>query len=118
MTRLTFRTAPYGLDPITDFTLDRVEDSDGLFKLVADDGTRLYLLDTQVHLPTYAPKLTAEHYATVGGADQLLRVLVVVTPTAEEWTVNLAAPILVGVDGVAAQVILDGADWPIRFPLT
>ena len=45
--------------------------------------------------------------------------LAVVHPGAEEpTTANLLAPILVNpVTGAAAQVVLDGDEWPLRAPL-
>jgi flagellar assembly factor FliW len=118
---LTFVTPPPGLGPLTDFTLNLIDGSDGLYSLVAQatEDIRLFVIDAAVYLPDYTPELSAEQVATLNltvPGDAL--VLVVANPGASGTTVNLMAPIIVNASsGDAAQVILDGQDWPLRAEL-
>jgi len=118
---LTFVTPPPGLEPITDFTLNRVEGAAGLYSLqaVPNPDTRLYVLDASVHLPDYTPYISTEQSNALSlttPADAL--VFVVVNPGEDSTTVNLMAPIVVNaVTGVCAQLILEGQDWPLRAEL-
>lgn len=80
------------------------------------DEVRLFVLDAAVHLPDYSPVLDDEQTALLGltdAADALL--LVVANPAADGLTVNLLAPIVVNRrTSRAAQLILDGQDFPLR----
>ncbi len=120
MTRLTFTTPPYGFEPETEFELVPVEGAVGLSSLrAAGSGMRVFVLDTAPHLTAYRPRIPAFELAHLGASPEPdgLRVLVVVNPSGDETTVNLAAPIVVTASGGARQVILDGTDWPMRQPL-
>lgn len=120
MTRLTFTTPPYGFEPLTEFDLAPVDGAVGLSTLrAAGTGTRVFVLDAASHLDDYRPRIPAFELAHLGASvdRDTLRILVVVNPSGEETTVNLAAPIVVTPNGAARQVILDGADWPMRQPL-
>ena len=115
MTRLAFVEPPYGLGPIVDFDLEPVADAAGLYALTG--GTiRLFLLDAARHLPAYRPIIAEADLADLGDAVGVT-VYVVVNPAEGAWSVNLAAPVLVGAGGRARQVILDRGDWPVRTPL-
>jgi flagellar assembly factor FliW len=118
---LTFVTPPPGLDPVVDFVLDEVEGAHGLYSLHAASTPprRLFVVDAAVHLPDYSPEITDEQSAALGvtRAEDAL-VLVVANPSAVGTTVNLMAPIVVNSStGAAAQLILEGQDWPLRAEL-
>ena len=118
MTLLTFTPPPYGLGPQTRFELSPVNGAPGLSTLAGIDGeARVFLLDAGVHLAEYRPIIPSFDLAELGAAADGVRVLVVVNPSAEATTVNLAAPMLVAPHGRARQVILDGSVWSIRSPL-
>ncbi|ROP75334.1 flagellar assembly factor FliW [Frigoribacterium sp. PhB107] len=122
---VAFVAPPFGLEPLVDFVLDEVEGATGLFALRATDTSdtssevRLYVLDAAVHLPDYSPVLTDEQTTGLDlhdAAEALL--LVVATPAASGMTVNLLAPVVVNTrTGQAAQLILEGQDWPLRAEL-
>lgn len=125
---VAFVAPPFGLEPLVDFVLDEVEGAAGLYALRATgDGSapapaeavRLYVLDASVHLPDYSPVLTDEQTTGLDlhdAAEALL--LVVATPAASGMTVNLLAPVVVNTrTGRAAQLILEGQDWPLRAEL-
>ena len=118
---LTFVEPPPGLAPHVEFTLAPVDGSDGLFTLRAadDSGLRLYLVDPQTVREEYAPTLTDEQtvaLALESPDDALL--LVVAHPSADGVSVNLLAPVVVNRStGAAAQVILEGQDYPLRASL-
>nr|WP_223269512.1 flagellar assembly protein FliW [Frigoribacterium sp. ACAM 257] len=119
---VAFVAPPFGLEPLVDFVLDEVKGAAGLFALRATDASaevRLYVLDAAVHLPDYSPVLTDEQTTGLDlhdAAEALL--LVVATPAPSGMTVNLLAPIVVNTrTGQAAQLILEGQDWPLRAEL-
>lgn len=118
---LSFVVPPPGFAPHTEFTLEPVGGADGLFRLdaVDDEALRLYVVDPQTVVDGYAPVLADEHVADLdlsGGDDAL--VLVVASRTSDGVHVNLMAPIVANPStGAAAQVILDGQDYPLRAPL-
>jgi len=113
-----FVTPPPGLEPAVDFVLAGIDNTPGLFSLMAGDGgARLFVLDAAVYLPDYTPRLPDADLAAIGAETGDAVVLVVVNPGSQS-TVNLAAPILLNrVSGACVQVILEGTDWPLRAPL-
>ena len=118
---LDFVAPPPGFAPHTRFALTPVEGADGLFSLDAldDEALRLFLVDPNSVVADYTPTLSVEHVDELGLAapeDALL--LVVVSRGADGVHVNLLAPIVANLrTGVAAQVILDGQDLPLRAAL-
>jgi len=115
MTRLAFVEPPYGLGPTVDFDLEPVADAQGLYALTGG-GIRLFLLEAARHLPAYRPIIAEADLAELGDAVGVTT-YVVVNPADGAWSVNLAAPVLVGAAGRARQVILDRGEWPVRTPL-
>lgn len=119
--QLAFVAPPFGLGPLTGFTLSELEGSHGLFSLVADQDPdiRLFLVDAAAYVGEYSPELSDDQVAAVqvsSPEDALL--LVVVTPADDAVTVNLRAPIVVNAKtGAAAQVIVQDGDWPVRAQL-
>jgi flagellar assembly factor FliW len=118
---VAFIAPPPGLAPHTDFDLSPVDGAEGLFALSAreDADLRLFLVDPRTVLADYAPELTDEQASQLALAepdDALL--LVVANPGSDGVHVNLLAPVVVNTaTGAAAQVILDGQDYPVRAPL-
>lgn len=118
MTLVTFSPPPYGLGPQTRFELEPVDGAHGLCTLTGvDDGPRIFLLDAGAHLADYRPIIPNYDLGELGVDAAAVRVFVVVNPSGEHTTVNLAAPVLVAPSGVARQVILEGSVWPLRTPL-
>lgn len=119
---LTFVAPPPGLAPHVEFALDEIDGAPGLHALrAADDaGVRLFVVDAAMYVPDYAPVFSEEQLSdvgahTAGDAD----VLVVTMLDDEGPVVNLLAPLLVNAStGAAAQVILDGTDFPLRAHLS
>jgi len=115
---LSFVAPPPGFAPHTRFALAPVEGADGLFHLDAidDDALRLYVVDPQTVVADYAPTLSAAHVDELGLStpeDALL--LVVVGRGPEGVHVNLLAPIVANRStGIAAQLILEDQDLPLR----
>ncbi len=115
---LEFVAPPPGLAPHTAFVLDRIAEAEGLFALtaVSDDAVRLFLVDPRDVAPDYAPVLTdtqAEQLALDSADDALL--LVVAQLTEAGVGINLLAPVVVNQrTGGAAQLILEGQDFPLR----
>jgi flagellar assembly factor FliW len=114
---LTFVAPPPGLGEDTDFRLRPLDGADGLYALeTSDAGTRVFVLDAATYLADYAPVLSDDQVAQLEltDPDQALA-LVVANPGDGGTTVNLLAPIVVNTTtGRAAQVILEGQDWPVR----
>lgn len=118
MSALEFVTPPPGLSPHTTFALDEVDAAGGLYALTAaaDPEVRLFAVDPAAVLDDYAPALSDAHVADLGLAQpEDARVLVVARMTDEGIGVNLLAPVVINRrTGVAAQVILEGQDLPVR----
>lgn len=117
-TAVTFVAPPPGFAPHVRFALDDVLGADGLFALRAEDDPdiRLFVVDSAVYVPDYTPSVHREDLDALGVTDpDEVLVLVVATLDGGAPMVNLMAPVLVAREtGVAAQVILDGDDWPLR----
>lgn len=118
---LTFIEPIPGLEALTRFALNPVEDCPELFTLRSVDApdTRLFLIDPAAFFPDYRPEVDDDVIAHLApeGTDPV--VLVVLRPASDDLphTANLLAPILVNpVAGTAVQTVLDD-DWPLRAPL-
>lgn len=122
MSAVTFVASPPGLAPLTEFAFEAVDDADGLYTLIASDApdVRLFVIDAPLYLPDYSPVVTVEQLASIGATEpDAVRLLVVATLQESGPAANLMAPILMNeVSGEAAQVILEGDDWPLRMPLS
>lgn len=118
---LDFVSPPPGFASHTRFALDPVPGADGLFSLDAldDDALRVYVVDPQRVTTDYAPTLSDDDVQALGltAAGEAM-LLLVVGRSSDGLHVNLLAPIVVNsTTGVAAQLILDGQDLPLRAPL-
>lgn len=119
-TTLRFVDSPPGLDPHLDFALDAVDGAPGLsvLRAVDDEAVRLYVIDPELYLADYTPRVTADELEAIGANADEAQVLVVATLDADGPVVNLLAPVIVNpASGVAVQVILDADDWPLRHRL-
>jgi len=119
---LTFIEPPPGMAQLTRFDLDALDDAGFLFALrsLESPGVRLFVIPPQAYFPAYAPLVSDQVREALGMVEASQPVmLAVVTPgEGEPTTVNLLAPIVVDpVTGNAAQVVLDGDEWPLRAPL-
>lgn len=118
MSALAFLSPPPGLAPHVDFALEPVEAAEGLFTLTssADPGVRLFAMDAAVVVPDYAPVLSDEQAGSLGlQSPDDASLLVVAQLTPEGIGVNLLAPVVVNRHTArAAQVILEGQDFPVR----
>ena len=121
MTGLTFLTPPLGLDPLTDFTLEQLEGTGGLYALQAVNvpDRRMFLLDPSVYVPGYRPELTDEQVEALKLTSPDEAALFVIANHRDgATTVNLLAPIIVNTTtAMCAQFILEGQDWSIQTPL-
>jgi len=119
--QLSFVAPPPGFAPHTAFALDPIEGAEGLFSLTAAEQPelRVFVVDPATVVADYAPTLTDEQSAELGlGSAEEALLLVVASRAADGVHVNLLAPIVAHREtGVAAQVILDGQDYPLRAPL-
>lgn len=119
---LTFIEPPPGMVQLTRFDLDALDDAGFLFALrsLESPGVRLFVIPPQAYFPAYAPPVSEQVREALGMSPDTQPVLLaVVTPgEGEPTTVNLLAPIVVDpTTGAAAQVVLDGDEWPLRAPL-
>jgi flagellar assembly factor FliW len=118
--RLVFTAPPPGLAPLVDFELAEVEGALGLYTMRAVGADlRLFLIDPQFFVPEYLPRLPEEEIAALGaGSAAEIDVYAVATLDESGPVVNLLAPVLVNPrTAAAAQVILDGQDWPLTASL-
>lgn len=118
--QVEFASPPFGLAPLTSFTLVRVEGAEGLYALRSTaQPVRLFLLDVSALGDAYRPSLTEGALAQVGAPDaSAVRIFVVANPADDGVYVNLRAPVVVHRDtGCAAQVILEDQSHPLRAPL-
>jgi flagellar assembly factor FliW len=119
---IVFVEAPPGMATLTRFDLTALDESGFLFALRSLEiaGVRLFVIPPQAYFQGYAPEVSAS-VRTALGLDATTQpvMLAVVHPGADEpTTANLLAPILVNpITGAAAQVVLDGDEWPLRAPL-
>ncbi|WP_085367405.1 flagellar assembly protein FliW [Leifsonia sp. NCR5] len=121
MSAVSFLAPPPGLEPLVDFELTAVAGAEGLYTLQAAERPeiRLFTIDAARHLPGYSPELPDDKAADLGvsTADEVLA-LVVVTPSREGSTVNLAAPVLVNrATGAGLQLVLDDDVFPVQAEL-
>lgn len=115
---LDFVTPPPGLAPLLRFSLDEIAGAVGLYSLrsLDDASIRLFVLDAAIHLPEYSPEISDQQCELLDiRVSEDAFVLVVTNPGSTQTSVNLMAPIVVNSStGLAAQVILDDQDWPMR----
>lgn len=119
---LSFVESPPGMAGLTRFDLSALDESGFLFALrsLEQPGVRLFVIPPQAYFADYAPEVSATVRTALDlGPDTQPVMLAVVHPAHDEpTTANLLAPIVVNpLTGAAAQVVLDGDEWPLRAPL-
>lgn len=128
---LSFTAPMPGLEAAGGFALRGIDGAPGLYAMEsASPRIRMFLADAAVYVPDYAPAIPHSSLEVLGldrtgvdrnGLDQgvLATVLVVVNPTLEKTTVNLAAPIVLNPEtGRCTQIVLDGAAYSLRAELS
>lgn len=122
MSAVTFVAPPPGLSPFVDFAFEPVDNSDGLYTLIAsgDPDVRLFVIDAPLYLPDYSPEVSLQQLESIGASEpDDVRLLVVTTLAEGGPSANLMAPILMNEsNGEATQVILETDEWPLRMLLT
>ena len=116
-----------GFPDLRHFALERLDELGLLHELrsLEDDRVRFVVVPSVAFFPDYAPEIDDLAAARLGlsadaADDQQPLVLLVVTvgATLDTSTVNLMAPVVInGATRVAAQVVLDDPDLPLRAPL-
>ncbi|MCX2749075.1 flagellar assembly protein FliW [Arthrobacter sp. MI7-26] len=133
---LSFTAPMPGLEASDGFALRGIDGAPGLYAMEsANPRIRMFLADAAVYVPDYAPAIPHSTLEVLGldrtgldgaGLDGnvpdpmgLATVLVVVNPTPEKTTVNLAAPIVLNPEtGRCTQIVLDGDDYSLRAELS
>jgi flagellar assembly factor FliW len=114
---VSFTAPPPGFEPHVDFDLAAIDGADGLYSLTAagDRGLRVFVVDPDIYLPDYRPRLSDELLEAIGvRPEEEPQVLVVARPGDTATTVNLLAPVLLNRDtGRCSQVILSDQNWPV-----
>lgn len=121
---LVFRFGLPGFPAYTQYTLVSHSDSTNFVWLqsMEDADLAFLLVDPIAYAPDYDPALPEnwEKDLEVGENDEVVLMCVSRIPQGKplEATVNLAAPIVVNVTKrIAAQLILETDDFPVRHPL-
>ncbi len=119
---LTFIESPPGMAPLTTFRLAAIDEFGYLFTLRAAqaESVRLFAVSPSVYFPAYGPQVSSEVREALGMSEDAEPTLLAVVNPGEnhDSTVNLLAPIVIDpTTGNAAQVVLDGHEWPLRAPL-
>lgn len=121
---LEFRSGIPGFPAMTRYTLVSHSDSTNFVWLqsIEDADLAFLLVDPIAYEPSYDPQLPDDWNKDleVSEKDEVVLMCVSRIPPGKplEATVNLAAPIVVNVSKrIAAQVILETDDFPVRHPL-
>lgn len=113
-----------GFPHLTTFVLVQLAGDDGaMFELrsLDDPNVRFLVANPTAFFPDYAVELSETACSDLGltdGSDALILVVLTIGDDLTTTTANLMAPVVVnGRNRSAAQVILTGADWPVRAAL-
>lgn len=120
---LDFVAPPPGLVDLHRFALSALDDTGYLFALRSTDApdVRLFVIPPRAYFPGYTPRLDPEVLTALelDGTPAVLLVVVHPGQDGQPPYANLLAPVVVNPrTGRAAQVVLDGAEYPLRAPLT
>ncbi|MDQ0029418.1 flagellar assembly protein FliW [Arthrobacter bambusae] len=118
---LSFTAPMPGLEAAEGFALRGIDGAPGLYAMEsASPRIRMFLADASVYVPDYAPAIPDSTLEDLGlQGTQPATTLVVVNPTLEKTTVNLAAPIVLNPDtGRCTQLLLDSKEYPLRAELS
>lgn len=123
---LSFTAPMPGLEASDGFALREIDGAPGLYAMEsASPRIRMFLAEAAVYVPGYAPTIPRSTLEDLGldraGLDRagLATILVVVNPTPQKTTVNLAAPIVLNPEtGRCTQLLLDSKEYPLRAELS
>ena len=121
-----FEKGIVGFSDLTDFTL--IFDSDDKedapirwLQSLQEPGFAMPVMDPLLVKPDYTPEIADELLAGLGDLtpDNMLVMTTVTVPSdIKKLTTNLMAPIIVNTENLkACQVIVDGDDYPVKFPI-
>ena len=121
-----FEKGIVGFSDLTDFTL--IFDSDDKedapirwLQSIQEPGFAMPVMDPLLVKPDYSPEIADELLVGLGDLtpDNMLVVTTVTVPSdIKKLTTNLMAPIIVNTENLkACQVIVDGDDYPVKFPI-
>lgn len=121
-----FEKGIVGFSDLTDFTL--IFDSDDKedapirwLQSIQEPGFAMPVMDPLLVKPDYSPRIADDLLAGMGDLtpDNMLVMTTVTVPSdIKKLTTNLMAPIIVNTENLkACQVIVDGEDYPVKFPI-
>jgi flagellar assembly factor FliW len=117
---LSFTSPMPGLEASDGFALRGIDGAPGLYAMESvTPRIRMFLAEAAVYLPDYAPAIPRTTLEALGlDRAELATTLVVVNPTPEKTTVNLAAPIVLNPEtGRCTQLLLDSKEYPLQAEL-
>ncbi|MBQ4270604.1 MAG: flagellar assembly protein FliW, partial [Clostridiales bacterium] len=123
---LTFENGIIGFPDLKHFTLihDEEKGTDAgirYFQSIEEPGFAMPVMNPLMVCETYNPQVSEELLSDLGNlSDENIVVLVTVTVPTDltKMTVNLQGPIIINSDEKkGAQIIVEGNDYPVRFPI-
>ena len=123
---LTFENGIIGFPDLKHFTLihDEEKGNDAgirYFQSIEEPGFAMPVMNPLMVCETYNPQVSEELLSDLGNlSDENIVVLVTVTVPTDltKMTVNLQGPIIINSDEKkGAQIIVEGNDYPVRFPI-
>ncbi len=123
---LTFEDGIIGFPDLKHFTLihDEEKGNDAgirYFQSIEAPGFAMPVMNPLMVCETYNPQVSEELLSDLGNlSDENIVVLVTVTVPTDltKMTVNLQGPIIINSDEKkGAQIIVEGNDYPVRFPI-
>ena len=126
---ISFPNGIIGFPDLKKFTLmhDEGDDKDGAtntikwLQSIEEPGFAMPVMNPLMVCETYNPQVSEELLSDLGNlSDENIVVLVTVTVPTDltKMTVNLQGPIIINSDEKkGAQIIVEGNDYPVRFPI-
>jgi len=123
---ITFEDGIIGFPDLKHFTLihDEEKGTDAgirYFQSIEEPGFAMPVMNPLMVCETYNPQVSEELLSDLGNlSDENIVVLVTVTVPTDltKMTVNLQGPIIINSDEKkGAQIIVEGNDYPVRFPI-
>ena len=123
---ITFEDGIIGFPDLKHFTLihDEEKGTDAgirYFQSIEEPGFAVPVMNPLMVCETYNPQVSEELLSDLGNlSDENIVVLVTVTVPTDltKMTVNLQGPIIINSDEKkGAQIIVEGNDYPVRFPI-
>ena len=123
---LTFENGIIGFPELKHFTLihDEEKGTDAgirYFQSIEEPAFAMPVMNPLMVCATYNPQVSEELLSDLGNlSDENIVVLVTVTVPTDltKMTVNLQGPIIINSDEKkGAQIIVEGSDYPVRFPI-